>query len=90
MLADQYIRGQLLEFFGHNIWDDFKTAYPNIATPAYLESWSNMVIPASGTKFTLPKAIKQAWECIKEKKERDFAAMKVLVDFSSFHFFCSV
>jgi len=86
MLADQYIRGKLLEYFGFQTWEEFKTAYPNVATPAALESWSNMIIPATGTKFTLPKVISQAWECIKDNKDREFAALKVLVDFS----FCSV
>ena len=81
MLADQYVRHELLTYFGAKNWASLAAAEPELTSPDKVESYVNLILPSAGTKFQITKDVLQEWEDVKTKIKRDRALLQVLYCF---------
>ena len=84
MLADQYVRHELLTYFGAKNWASLAAAEPELTSPDKVESYVNLILPSAGTKFQITKDVLQEWEDVKTKIKRDRALLQVFCIVSSF------
>jgi len=79
MLADQFVRENLISYFKVQDIEEFRTKYPSVILSAQLDSWAHLVLPASGIKkFTITKPVLQQWEAIKDKRAKELAILTAL------------
>ena len=78
MLADQYVRHELLTYFGAKNWASLAAAEPELTSPDKVESYVNLILPSAGTKFQITKDVLQG-EDVKTKIKRDRALLQVFL-----------
>jgi hypothetical protein len=77
MGADQFVRIEMLRYFGEPTWESFREHYPDTSSATYLDMCVNWVLPSSGTKYVLTKELMIDWERRKQKQQRDAALDRV-------------
>jgi hypothetical protein len=73
MLADQFVRSEMMGYFSKSSWSALVEAEPLMTSPTSIEKYVNLIMPSSGTKFNITKEVRQEWEDIKSRIKRDRA-----------------
>jgi len=79
MLKDQFVRNWLMKEFVCGDWQSFKSSWPDLATPNFLQGVRDQCQPIKGGNFSVPAVLLNAVSRARQKQAQEKLALQVCV-----------